>query len=131
MGHFQHRDHLRGAGRALVLMTISAALFGPNSDISAALGYLLNITELSFSRGQETAADEFGLDVLQCAYGHAAGATDFFRKIPTSQNPGRFGHYFSSHPENQRRISHLEALIGQKGYGTGEKIPVDDLAKVP
>ena len=124
MGHFQHRDHLRGAGRALVLMTISAALFGPNSDISAALGYLLNITELSFSRGQETAADEFGLDVLQCAYGHAAGATDFFRKIPTSQDPGRFGHYFASHPENQRRISHLEALIGQKGYETGEKKPV-------
>ncbi len=48
---------------------------------------LLNITELSFSRGQETAADEFGLDVLQCAYGHAAGATDFFRKIPVSQDP--------------------------------------------
>ena len=29
MGHFKHRDHLRAAGRALVLMTISAALFGP------------------------------------------------------------------------------------------------------
>jgi len=85
---------------------------------------LLNITELSFSRGQETAADEFGLDVLQCAYGRAAGATDFFRKIPVSQDPGRFGHYFASHPENQRRISHLEELIGRKGYETGEKIPI-------
>ncbi len=92
---------------------------------------LLNITELSFSRGQETAADEFGLDVLQCAYGHAAGATDFFRKIPTSQDPGRFGHYFASHPENQRRISHLEALIGQKNYETREKKPVGDFAKTP
>ena len=119
MGHFKHRDHLRAAGRALVLMTISAALFGPNSGISAALGQILNITELSFSRGQETAADEFGLDVLQCAYGHAAGAADFFRKIPASQDPGRFGHYFASHPENQRRISHLEALIGQKALWDG------------
>jgi Zn-dependent protease with chaperone function len=131
MGHFQNRDHLRGAGRALVVMTISAALFGPNSGISAALGQILNLTELSFSRGQETAADEFGLDVLQCAYGHVAGASDFFRKIPTSQDPGRFGHYFASHPENRRRISHLEALIGQKGYATGDKKPLGDLTKTP
>jgi predicted Zn-dependent protease len=98
---------------------------------SALKEFVLNITEMSFSRGQETAADEFGLDVLQCAYGHTAGATDFFRKIPTSQNPGRFGHYFASHPENQRRISHIEALIGQKGYETGEKKPVGDFAKTP
>jgi len=121
MGHYAHRDHLRGVGRAIVFITISSLLFGPDSSVSRMLAYALNITELSFSREQETRADEFALERLNCAYGHIGGATDFFEKIPKAQDPGKFGHYFASHPENQRRISHLQIIIRSRGFKLGER----------
>ncbi len=121
MGHYAHRDHLRGVGRAIVFITISSLLFGPDSSVSRMLAYALNITELSFSREQETRADEFALETLNCAYGHIGGATDFFEKIPKAQDPGKFGHYFASHPENRRRISHLRIIIRSRGFKLGDR----------
>jgi Zn-dependent protease with chaperone function len=127
LGHYAQRDHLRGAGRALALMALSVFLFGPDSSVSDMLSQGLNITELSFSRKQETQADEFALQTLNCRYGHVAGATDFFEKIPQDQDPGKFGHYFSSHPENLRRIAHLKDLIRTKGFRIGEPRPMNRL----
>ena len=126
MGHYAHRDHLRGFGRAIVLMTISALLFGSESGVSNMLAHGLNVTEMSFSREQETRADEFALEVLNCAYGHVAGATDFFEKIPKELDPGKFGHYFASHPQNRRRISHLENLIRSRGLPLAGRQPLPE-----
>jgi Zn-dependent protease with chaperone function len=131
MGHYAHRDHLRGIGRALVFMTISAFLFGPDSGVSKMLAHGLNITEMSFSRKQETRADEFALETVNCAYGHVAGATDFFEKIPREQDPGKFGHYFASHPENRRRISHLKTLTRLKGFTLASRKPLPEGIRSP
>jgi Zn-dependent protease with chaperone function len=120
MGHYAHRDHLRGLGRALVLTAISTALFGADSSLSNLLGQSLNITEMSFSRTQETRADEFALRTLACHYGHVGASTDFFGKIPKEMDPGKFGHYFSSHPENRRRIAHLKDYAQQNGFSAGD-----------
>lgn len=125
MGHYAHRDHLRGFGRAVVLMTAAASLFGADSGVSRIVGQALNLTEMSFSRDQETWADEFALESVNCSYGHVAGVTDFFRNIPKEQDPGIFGHYFASHPENQRRIDHLESRVRLSGFRRGEKKPLD------
>jgi len=131
MGHYAHRDHLKGLGRGLVLMVMSAFVFGSDSGVSQLLGRTLNLTELSFSRKQENRADAFGLGTLNCVYGHVAGATDFFEKIPESQDPGRFGHYFASHPENRRRITRLQNLTQKHGFGKGEREPLPkDLWKI-
>lgn len=126
LGHFAHRDHLRGLGRALVLMTASTVLLGAENSINGMIGQGMMLTELSFSRKQETQADEFALDTLACYYGHVAGATAFFDKIPAEGNPGRFGHYFASHPENRRRIDHLKELARERGYPTGSLLPIPD-----
>ena len=131
MGHYAHGDHLRGIGRALVLMTISALLFGPDSGVSKMLAHGLNITEMSFSRKQEVRADEFALETVNCAYGHVAGATDFFEKIPKEQDPGKFGHYFASHPENRRRISHLKILTRLKGFKLANRKPLPEGMRQP
>ena len=80
---------------------------------------------MSFSRDQETWADEFALEAIHCRYGHVAGGTDFFNNIPKEQDPGVFGHYFASHPENQRRIDHLESRARLSGFRRGEKKPLD------
>lgn len=119
LGHYAHRDHLRGLGRALVLMTISAFLTGPDSGVNDLLIQVLNITELTFSRQQESWADLFALDAVNCYYGHVAGCTDFFKKIPEADDPGQFGHYFASHPENQKRIDLLNNTAREKKYAVG------------
>jgi len=124
MGHFAHRDHLRGMGRAFVFITISTLLLGTDSNISKMLANGLNITEMSFSRKQETSADDFALAMLNCDYGHVAGATDFFEKISKEEDPGTFGHYFASHPESRKRISHLENIIRSRGFKLGKRKPL-------
>ena len=124
LGHFANRDHLRGLGRALVLLTASTVLLGADNSINGMIGQGMMLTELSFSRKQETHADEFALKTLACRYGHVAGATDFFEKIPEEHDPGRFGHYFASHPENRRRIDHLNALARERGYASGKRLPM-------
>ena len=131
MGHFAHRDHLRGMGRAFVFITISTLLLGTDSNISKMLAHVLNITEMSFSRKQETSADEFALAMLNCDYGHVAGATDFFEKISKKQDPGKFGHYFASHPESRKRISHLENIIRSKGFMLGKRKPLPQTWRQP
>jgi len=125
MGHYAHRDHLRGFGRAMVFMTVATSLFGADSGISRIVGQTLNLTEMSFSRDQEAWADEFALETVNCRYGHVAGATDFFRNIPRAQDPGIFGHYFASHPENKRLIDHLESRARSFGFRSGKKKPLD------
>ena len=132
LGHYANRDHLRGLGRALVLMTASTVLLGADNSVNSMIGQGMVLTELSFSREQESQADEFALETLFCHYGHVADATSFFNKIPEDGDPGRFGHYFASHPENRRRISHLEDLARERGYPTGNPLPLpaDITAKI-
>lgn len=124
LGHFANRDHLRGLGRALVLMTASTILLGADNSVNSMIGQGMVLTELSFSRKQESQADEFALETLFCHYGHVADATSFFNKIPEDGDPGRFGHYFASHPENRRRIGYLEDLAQERGYPTGDPLPL-------
>jgi Zn-dependent protease with chaperone function len=124
LGHYAHRDHLRGLGRLLVLMSASTVLLGADNSINGMIGQGMMLTELSFSRQQETRADEFALETLFCHYGHVAGATDFFSKIPTDKDPGRFGHYFASHPENRRRIDRLATLAEARHYPSGKPLPL-------
>ncbi|MGB5987513.1 MAG: M48 family metallopeptidase [Desulfobacterales bacterium] len=119
MGHYAHRDHLRGLGRAVVFMALAAILLGPDSSAADFLVNTLGLAELSFSRQQEGAADQFGLKALNCLYGHVGGSTDFFAKIPEARDPGKWGHYFTTHPANARRILDLKAQARQKGYVAG------------
>lgn len=126
LGHYANRDHLRGMGRALVLLTVSVALLGSDNAVGDLLSKGLNVTEMGFSRKQETQADDFGLNALHCAFSHVAGATDFFAKMSEDQDPGRFGHYFASHPENRRRIAHIEKRIKSLDYPAGTLTPMPE-----
>ncbi|MDH3881847.1 MAG: M48 family metallopeptidase, partial [Desulfobacteraceae bacterium] len=66
----------------------------------------------------------FALEILNCAYGNVAGATDFFKRLPKEQDPGTIGHYFASHPENLKRITDLNKTIRNKGFKPGGKKPL-------
>jgi Zn-dependent protease with chaperone function len=127
LGHYAHRDHLKGLGRGLVLLTMATALLGSDNMVGDLLSKGLNLTEMRFSRNQESRADTFGIETLYCAYGHVAGATDFFSKMSKDRDPTHLGHYFASHPENHRRIAHLNQLTQDHGYPVK---PLTPLARV-
>ncbi len=128
-GHFSNRDHLKGFGRSLVFVAISAALFGPDSTVGNLIAGSIGISETGFSRVQETDADEFGIEGLQCAYGHVNGATDFFEKMSKAEDPHIFGNYFSTHPETLKRIEHIKAYARENGFDLKEKKPLPDQFK--
>lgn len=119
LGHFHHRDHLRAMGRSLVFMALSALLFGTDSGVGDLLAQSVGVTELGFSRIQETRADEFGVAAVNCFYGNMGGATDFFEKMREAEDPMHFGQYFSSHPEVADRIQHIKDFGQAHGFSSG------------
>lgn len=126
MGHFANRDHLSELGRGLVFMALSISVFGPNSYMGKQVGKLLQVPEKSFSRKHETMADAYALEVQNCFYGHVAGATDFFKYTARLENNNFTGHYLSSHPQSQIRITRLNHLALKRGYDQdGEKVPLE------
>ena len=124
LGHFMHRDHLRGLGRGLVFAFISTLTGSSDGSIARLAARMAQVTESGFSRGQEEQADAFGLQMMNCVYGHAGGSTDFFTHMPKNLDPGHIGHYFSSHPENKKRIQALLALQQKMGYQSGPLTPL-------
>lgn len=117
MGHFAHRDHLRGLGRALVLSVLSAAVLGPDNPIAGILSGGLRLTELHFSREQEIAADEYAVQALHCAYGHVAGADGFFAELKEAEGRAdRMTAYLRTHPLSGDRVAHIAEYARENGY---------------
>ncbi|NDY41747.1 M48 family metallopeptidase [Dissulfurirhabdus thermomarina] len=111
LGHFAHRDHLRALGRGLVASVAAALLFGTDSSVSDLVSRLSLPFHVTYSQAQETEADEFALDLLTARYGHAGGATDFFRLLERKTSNPRFAYFLATHPAPGTRRRHLEALI--------------------
>lgn len=127
IGHFAHRHHLRGLGRGLLGAVIFYYIAGVEPNGSGMLSLPLQLTALTYSRAQEEAADELGLDLLNAVYGHTAGAADFFeravKKDHLSGIPGI--HLFSTHPLSEQRVLRLRKLAQDKGYSlSGSLKPV-------
>jgi predicted Zn-dependent protease len=116
LGHFKHRDHLRSLGRGLVLGVISLFLLGPDSDVGEFLMGALGVASRTHSRQQESAADAYALEVLNCHYGHVGGSTRFFEMLRDKNQTPEFLKYYSTHPSDQKRIDNLNALAIKKNF---------------
>lgn len=131
LGHFSHRDHLRGLGRGLGITVASVIVLGGNSAASEVLSKTVLSFQAKYSRTQEAAADHFALESLDRYYGHVAGSTDFFVRL-AQKSIGRLPYLLASHPHPQDRITALEELITSNGYILGTTVPlqpeVEDLA---
>jgi predicted Zn-dependent protease len=120
LGHFANRDHLRGLTRQVMLSLVLSSMFGDVGSIGAiASNSIYAISNAQFSQSQEKQADEVGLKLLEQTYGHAAGATDFFRRSVEQDIPGMS--ILASHPPSKSRIDHIEKLIEQQDYLVKEK----------
>lgn len=112
LGHFAHRDHLRVMGRGL----IAGLLLSPFTDFGGAniIGSISSSFDTHFSREQELAADEYGLQSLNTIYGHAGGAIEFFDYVKENQKESLVTKYSSTHPVSEDRIENLKNIIRVK-----------------
>lgn len=124
LGHYAHRDHLRGLGRGLGVTLALAMIFGPDSHAAGVASNLFLGMEMRYSQKQETAADAFGLDMLTARYGHAGGAIDFFSRL-AKEAGGKSSYLLASHPHPENRISALREMIKAKGYPVGRIVPLN------
>jgi len=126
LGHFAHRDHIRGLGRRLVMLILVTSVFGQDSSVSRFIYNSLMDVEMKFSQRQEEAADFWAVDLLNRRYGHAGGAVDFLETIARKEKRGRFVYFFSTHPYPLNRIKALQEYIMIKGYRVKEEIQSDE-----
>ena len=121
LGHFRNRDHLRSLGRGVVLSLFVVVTTG--RDVSN-IG--LNIADLAlrgFSRKQEAAADEFGLELVYTNYGHVDEAWRLFERWHEGDDgPLDVASYLSTHPQPDDRIENLKGLAAEQGWPTAGRV---------
>ncbi len=107
IAHVKHRDPIIAAGGGIVTGIVIASITGSGDFVNIG-GTAAGLTQLSFSRSQEEAADETALTAVQAHYGHTAGADGFFRTVMQKQEKMASPPLFlSSHPATEARIGRI------------------------
>ncbi len=124
LGHFRNRDHLRGMGRQLILLLLVTFFSGGDTTSQKVIMPSITTMQMRFSQGQERAADQFGLDLLNKTYGHISGSTDFFVKMSKKDDWPKFMYFFSTHPYPASRILAITDRIQKQRYLAGKVEPL-------
>lgn len=127
LGHYRHRDHVRSLGRGLALGLILTAI-GQSGTAAELVAFSGQLASRSYSREQESAADAFGLSLVESEFSHVAGATDFFSKLPSpsSEVERSLSTYLATHPLSEARVAAMEQLADERGWAVeGEKTPLE------
>jgi predicted Zn-dependent protease len=113
LGHHQHRHALKRIGRGLIFTIALGLILG--GDVASVAQIGLDVAETSYSRGQETESDEFGLRRLFQTYGTTEGCLEFFEMMQKEfeTDSQRWMAFFSTHPLTSERIAHLRELAGE------------------
>lgn len=105
LGHFENKDHLKGLGHSLVLLSL-ALLVGDDYSI---LGHTLSAGGAKYSQSAELHADKVGLDLLNCAYGSVTDATKTFERMGAGHDTWEF--FLASHPHFDTRVEKMKEMI--------------------
>ncbi|MCF8067541.1 MAG: M48 family metallopeptidase [Desulfobacterales bacterium] len=111
IGHFKNRDHLKGLGRGLVLLTASVFLTGNDSIATNFIFSQIGNLEMKFSRKQEKEADLFALHLIYDMTGQADGAASFMKVIASQDKRSNLSYYFASHPHPETRMEYINEEI--------------------
>lgn len=122
LGHIVYRDHLQGMGRQLIFAT-GALLLGFGEQ-AALINTFNSAIGLSYSRQQESAADQYGLAITQKIYGHSFGAEELFALLVTQQTHlnAALAKLISTHPASAERLEQIKQ--SQRGLPV-ELVPID------
>jgi hypothetical protein len=100
LGHFRHRDHLKGLGWKLFTLCVLIPLQATES-----IGLMSNN---QYSQWQETAADEYALALVQRNAMNPDAGIAFFQAMAQTSPPEDWSdHILSDHPPTKARIQHL------------------------
>jgi Zn-dependent protease with chaperone function len=119
LGHFKHRDHLKGLGKSLILGLFSMFV---GESYGSVFDATLQVTDAKYSQSQELDADRFGLDLMACAYGDVTDATALFARMDRGKS---WKYFLASHPSFKERVEKMRRYIEEKGYlDKGRLIPL-------
>jgi Zn-dependent protease with chaperone function len=108
LGHFHHRDHLQGLGRAAGLGIVMTILFDMGSGAES-FGNIVNfVFQRSYSQEREIKADRFGLELVYDAYGKVEGTDRLFNLLLEKKDLPAWAYMFATHPSPRERIIQLE-----------------------
>ncbi|MDP2157476.1 MAG: M48 family metallopeptidase [Nitrospirota bacterium] len=130
LGHYAHRDHLRGMGRGLVLLSIMTVL-GLSGDGPGFIAPSVQTVSLKYSRDQESAADRYAIDLFARMYGHVGGALDVFKVLEREKKGISGPGFFSTHPDTLWRMQALERYIQMKKSSQGSVRPLPGAGVLP
>ncbi|MEO0014460.1 MAG: hypothetical protein RLZZ535_2849 [Cyanobacteriota bacterium] len=129
LGHFAHRDHLRGLGNILVLRITISYFLGDASIFNSIIATSIKaISQAQYSQKQEQQADQFGLLLLDQTYNQVAGSTDFFNRLSKEQK-SNFD-FLASHPAPAKRVKQINRLIKENKYSLGSVTPLPETLKL-
>jgi Zn-dependent protease with chaperone function len=126
LGHYAGRDHLEGLGRGLALSLVIGIVSGAG-DVAGIATLAADMALRGHGREEELRADAFGLELVHAEYGHVAGATAFFERLPSADGAitERLAEYLSTHPMSRDRIDALAQLAQTRGWpAEGALVPV-------
>jgi Zn-dependent protease with chaperone function len=126
MAHHYERHPLRSTGRGLVVSVFLLAVLGADgsSFLQGFLGNTASITNLAFSRQEETDSDTFASSLLLKFYGHASGAAEFFKYIKSEEGlASEIPSFLNTHPSTEGRIATLQKFEDKH---SGEKKSLPD-----
>ena len=113
LGHFRHRDHLRGLGRAAGVGLAYAVLFGGPMGNESMGNLFPFVLQRGYSRQQEEKADAFGVALVQRTYGRIEGVDRLFQILEGKDHLPPWGYMFATHPNPKDRIEDLKAYAAR------------------
>lgn len=124
IAHIKLRHPLRALGRGVVVGLAVATIAGSSANgiVDKFIGSTGLLTALSFTRDQESAADELAVAALVSRYGHANGSTRLFEILDTEHgkangdSQARLPEFFATHPLGKNRIAAIGAQLEENGW---------------
>jgi Zn-dependent protease with chaperone function len=116
LGHFAHRDQLRGIGRAFGRSLAWALIFGDDGG-GLLNSHLTNLLELRHSRGQEHDADLYGLELVHRIYGTTKGTDRLFVWLEQRERSPAWMEMIRTHPQAKGRLTDLRAYASRLQSG--------------
>ena len=117
MAHQYHRDPIRSLGRGIVIILALVAISGAEAGdlVQSFIADAANIGQLAYSREQEADADETGVELVMRHYGHAHGASEFFRALDDNHSyDSHMPFFLRTHPGTKNRIEFLRRYEMQR-----------------
>lgn len=125
LGHFEHRHHLRGLGRNVVI-GLALGVVGVSGN-AAVIEQLTRAAMASHDRDHERQADAVGLAALHGRYGHVGGARQVIEKLTQASGEGAMDRldYRRSHPAGPERVASIAELTAARGWSErGDVVPL-------